>query len=277
MSTLVHKRLPPGHFFGTSVSSWGVGGFLLSESVYAPRTALIPHAHPRAYLCLVVRGGHRETSGVRERDCTPATVVFHPAGERHANEFGAAGAQLFRLELEDEWLIRLRESGAQCNARAECHRGLLSRIAFRMFAEFRARDSMSPLMIEALALEFAAQVGRSREALTTARAPEWLAGVVDFLHAHATEEIRLDDLARIAGVHPAHLNRVFRARHGYSIGEYTRRLRVDLAARALADSQRPIADIATATGFADQSHFSRVFVRLTGLTPGRYRKLHASL
>ena len=42
----------------------------------------------------------------------------------------------------------------------------------------------------------------------------------------------------------------------------------------LAGSQRPIAAIATSLGFADQSHFSRVFARVTGMTPGRYRKLH---
>jgi AraC family transcriptional regulator len=90
------------------------------------------------------------------------------------------------------------------------------------------------------------------------------------------EEVRLDELARLAGVHPAHLNRVFRRQHGCAVGEYVRRLRIDLAARELAGSQRPIADIAAAMGFADQSHFSRVFARVMGMTPGRYRKLHGS-
>lgn len=60
-----------------------------------------------------------------------------------------------------------------------------------------------------------------------------------------------------------------RARHACSIGEYVRRLRVDYAARRLVGSTSSIADIATAVGFADQSHFSRVFLRITGLSPGR--------
>ena len=168
--------------------------------------------------------------------------------------------------MDDEWLMRLRDCGATLDHAAESHRGPLSQIASRMFAEFRARDGVSSLMIEGLALEFATRVMRARDAAMTVRAPTWLADVVEVLHARAADDIRLDDLARVAGVHPAHLNRVFRTRHGCSVGEYLRRLRVDLAARELAASQRPIADIASALGFADQSHFSRVFARLTGLT-----------
>jgi AraC family transcriptional regulator len=268
------ESLPPGHFLGTSVGSWRIGAFELSESVYPAHARLLPHAHTRAYLGLVVRGGHLETTGAHERSCGPATVVFHPAAERHANEFCAAGGRIFRLEMDDEWLTRLRDCGASLDRAADSHRGPLSQIASRMFSEFRARESVSSLMIEGLALEFAAVIVRAADATTSGRAPKWLGDVVDYLHARATEELRLDDVARVAGVHPAHLNRVFRLRHGCSVGEYMRRLRVDIAARELAASQRPIADIATGLGFADQSHFSRVFAKLTGMTPGRYRKLH---
>jgi len=83
----MRDNLPPGRFFGTSVGSWRVGSFELSESVYAAHARLRPHAHARAYLGLVVRGAHRETAGTQERSCEPATVVFHPAFERHANQF----------------------------------------------------------------------------------------------------------------------------------------------------------------------------------------------
>lgn len=74
--------------------------------------------------------------------------------------------------------------------------------------------------------------------------------------------------------HPAHLARVFRKHYRCSVGQYVRRMRVDLAARQLAGSRCSIAEIAAQLGFADQSHFSRVFVKLIGLTPARYRKLH---
>src|SRR2546427_9344807 len=271
----MHDNLPPGHFFGTRVGTWRVGPFELSESVYAAHARLLPHAHSRAYLGLVVRGGHCETAARQERSCGPATVVFHPACELHANEFSSSGGRIFRLEMEDEWLTRLRDCGARLDRAAEAHHGPLSQIASRMLSEFRTRDGVSSLIIEGLALEFATLLVRALDVTTTGRAPAWLADVVDYLHARVTDEVRLDDLARLAGVHPAHLNRVFRTWHGCSVGEYIRRLRVDLAARELTASRKPIADIAAAIGFADQSHFSRVFARRTGMSPGQYRKLHS--
>lgn len=269
-------NLPPGRFFGTSVSRWRAGPFQLSESVYEAHTVLGPHAHARAYLTLVISGGHRETAGVHERDCSPATVVFHPAAERHANWFSPAGGRIFRVEIDEDWLVRLREAGANLDRPSESHRGPLSQIASQIFSEFRTRDSLSPLMIEGLALEFATRTSRIWSARAKGPAPKWLGLVLEYLRAREGDEIRLDDVARAAGVHPAHLNRVFRARYGCSIGQYVRRIRVDLAARELARSRRSIAEIASATGFADQSHLSRVFARITGLTPGRYRRLHQS-
>lgn len=275
MTSISVRNLPPGRFLGTSVGSWRVGPFELSESVYPGHATLRPHSHARAYLGLVVHGGHRETAGLQERTCGPASVVFHPAAELHTNQFSPSGGRIFRLEMEAGWLGRLRDGGVTLDRAVEAHRGPLSQIASRIFSEFRARDGVSPLMIESLALEFAASIVRGGVEASAARAPRWLGMVVEYLHAHVTGEVRLDDLARLAGVHPAHLTRAFRARHGCSIGEYLRRLRVELAARELAESERPIAGIAAAMGFADQSHFSRVFARQTGLTPGRYRRIHS--
>jgi AraC family transcriptional regulator len=270
----MRESLPPGRFFGTSVGVWSFGAFRLSESVYGAHAVLPPHAHARAYLGFVVNGGHRETTGNHERDCRQSTVVFHPPAEHHANRFSAAGGRIFRLEIDDTWLMRLRECDARLDRPVESHGGQLSGIASRIFSEFRARDAVSPLMIEGLALEFATSVARGGNTAANGLAPRWLRTIVEYLHDRAFEEIHLHEVASLAGVHPAHLGRVFRRHYGCSVGEYVRRMRIDLAARELAESGRSIADIAAHLGFADQSHFSRVFVRLIGLTPARYRKLH---
>ena len=72
-------------------------------------------------------------------------------------------------------------------------------------------------------------------------------------------------------MHPAHLARVFRAHHGVSVGEYARRLRLAWAAGELARTDTPLAVIASQAGFADQSHFTRLFRQHLGITPARYR------
>jgi AraC family transcriptional regulator len=68
------------------------------------------------------------------------------------------------------------------------------------------------------------------------------------------------------------LARTFRRQRGESVGDCVRRLRVESARRLLEDGRQPLSEVALAAGFADQSHFTRVFRRLTGMTPGEYRR-----
>jgi AraC family transcriptional regulator len=56
------------------------------------------------------------------------------------------------------------------------------------------------------------------------------------------------------------------------VGTYVRRLRVELAGRWLTDTDLPLAEIALAAGFCDQSHFSNLFRRIIGVTPSHYRR-----
>jgi AraC family transcriptional regulator len=86
------------------------------------------------------------------------------------------------------------------------------------------------------------------------------------------ERVTLAELAAVAGVHRTHLVRAFRARYGVSVGAYVRRERIRWAARALRGTETPIAEIALQAGFADQSHFTRTFVKHMGVSPGRYRR-----
>jgi AraC family transcriptional regulator len=88
----------------------------------------------------------------------------------------------------------------------------------------------------------------------------------------APEGVTLSALASAVGLHPVYVARAFRARYGCAVGEYARRLRIGRAARELADGTQPLAVIAAQAGFADQSHFSRVFRRHTGLSPSAYRR-----
>ena len=62
-----------------------------------------------------------------------------------------------------------------------------------------------------------------------------------------------------------------------SVGEYRRRRRLDYARRKLADPRLSLAEVAIDAGFADQSHLTRAFRRVTGVTPGQYRASMAAV
>jgi AraC-like DNA-binding protein len=66
--------------------------------------------------------------------------------------------------------------------------------------------------------------------------------------------------------------RAFRADYGVSIDWYRRRRQIDRAWSLLADPERKLSDVAATSGFADQSHMTRVFVREVGETPARLRR-----
>jgi AraC-like DNA-binding protein len=103
------------------------------------------------------------------------------------------------------------------------------------------------------------------------REPGAVARAREYLEAHYAAEVRLADLARLTGLTPYHLNRVFRRTLGLPPHAFQTQVRILHAARLLRLG-RPPAMVAAETGFADQSHFTRRFRATVGVTPGAYRQ-----
>jgi AraC family transcriptional regulator len=102
--------------------------------------------------------------------------------------------------------------------------------------------------------------------------PRWLRSVEEAIDAHITEPPSTEALAAIAGVHPSHLLRVFRRYNRATISNFVRRRRIELARMQVALGQIPLSTIALNAGFADQAHFTRVFKKAFGETPGQYAR-----
>jgi AraC family transcriptional regulator len=111
-----------------------------------------------------------------------------------------------------------------------------------------------------------------RGATSVDTAPRWLQDVLVLLCENVGTLPSARVLAATVGVHPAQLARSFRVATGESIGSYARQRRLDWAAERLARSDDTLVRVACDAGFADQSHFTRAFVRRFGVAPGRYRR-----
>jgi AraC-like DNA-binding protein len=96
-------------------------------------------------------------------------------------------------------------------------------------------------------------------------------GLRELLQAYAVEGIALREAADRLHAHPAHLVRAFSRRFAMPPHQYLISLRVDAARRLLLDGCPP-PEAATAAGFYDQSHLTRHFRRVMGVTPGRYAR-----
>jgi AraC-like DNA-binding protein len=93
--------------------------------------------------------------------------------------------------------------------------------------------------------------------------------VRDYLQEHYRENVTVQDLAHVAGLSRAHLTRAFRQRFGTPPHLYLNAVRLHRAQAAML-SDTPLAEVAAACGFADQSHFTRRFKGAVGASPGQW-------
>ena len=93
-----------------------------------------------------------------------------------------------------------------------------------------------------------------------------------YIDSHIGERISLDELARQAGVSRFHFARQFRLSTGESPMEYLRRVRIERSKSILQSRDSTIAEVAARLGFSDQSHFTRIFGRLVGVSPGSFAR-----
>jgi AraC family transcriptional regulator len=97
------------------------------------------------------------------------------------------------------------------------------------------------------------------------RITEWIAD-------HVGEDFDLARLAALAGLSKYHFHRLFKKAIGVSPSRYHTNLRMELARRLLRETKRSVVDVAFEVGYANPSHFARLFRRQTGLCPGDYRR-----
>ncbi|MBV8972862.1 MAG: helix-turn-helix transcriptional regulator [Sphingomonadaceae bacterium] len=102
--------------------------------------------------------------------------------------------------------------------------------------------------------------------------PSRLRRTLEFIESDLDQAITLADMARVAGLSPFHFARMFKLTTGETPYRYVRARRLDRARTLLAKTSLPLAEIALACGFANQSHFTVAFGRLIGLSPGQYRR-----
>lgn len=266
---MAHK-LPAGEFFGHKSKSSEVGGFRLTESHYGPGLKLPLHSHELAKFCFVISGNYVETLGGKAHVRRPLSLIFHPPDTTHAEAHNANGCH-FLVEVDARWLTYARQYSALLDGPVEFADGMPVRAAAQLYNEFRHLDAMSPLAIQGLVFELLADTARQSRHENLRYPPRWLERVTQAIRDRFHEAISMDELAQLAGVHAVHLARVFRKFHHCTVGEYVRRLRIEYASGRLANSDTSLAEIAAAAGFADQSHFSRVFKRHIGMLPSQFR------
>jgi AraC family transcriptional regulator len=256
-------------FHGTTLQSREVEGFALKE-IQHPAGVYIPkHSHEHAHIGFILNGGFTETFTRRTLECRPLSVSYIAPGLPHTDDF-RNGVHCLVVEIAPQRLERMRTLLA-LREPIFAPGGRAAWLTLRMYSEALRSDRASSLGLEGLTLEILAELAQQQNKPTGKNPPRWLEQARELLHAQFGENLTHDAIAQVSGVHPVHLATMFRRFYHCTIGEYVRRLRIEFASHQISTSRDSLCEIGLAAGFADQSHFSRVFKGHTGLTPGRFR------
>lgn len=238
---------------------------VVSVARYQPGEHHPPHVDRHSRISFLLRGSCREDVHAGSFRMTAGDMLLKSSSAVHADQFGGEGAVLASVEfLADDPFEGVRGPGfwsRRMDAPALRHMSALIEAA-------RAGDSGG---VQAAVGDIVA-AGLAREDRPVA-APRWLLDLRDEVEAHGLAGIDIGARARLAGVHPVHVSRLFRRCFGTTISEHAGTHGVR---RALALLVRPgvsLSEAALGAGFYDQSHMNRVFRRVVGRTPGGQRAL----
>jgi AraC family transcriptional regulator len=264
-------RFAAGQFYCQLLMSERIADVVCSETMQSPDLEVPVHQHDWPFLELALKGSWTETVGREQRQFETDTLVYHPPGECHANRMSARGGRAFHVELSPRWVVRLTEARLDPESPVVFREAATGEGLRRLRAELHRRDEWSALAVEGLLHETFAAMGRRRAGNQRSRAPHWLNRAVEELREEDTGPRSLSDLAASVGVSPSVFSRTFRQHLDCTPSDYLRRVRVERARALILGSDESLASIGLRVGFADQSHFTRVFRRVTGQTPNEVR------
>ena len=242
-------------------------------------------------LSILVSGALREASEGHCEDSAPGSVALKSPQLVHRNRFGPDGATILSVILPD---VALRRIGVGPDRLVDWrwrHDGTSSLLGLRLACALRLEAGASveaeliaicrwfqreaahphPPGCETLGRDGADKASSYRDSLRAPSASRWHR-VRRALETPGPPP-DMDALARVEGVHPVTLARLFRQRFGCSPTRYRQRWRALSVARELLGGDDDLVAVALDHGFSDLSHMSRVFTREVGLPPGRFRGL----
>ena len=105
---------------------------------------------------------------------------------------------------------------------------------------------------------------------------ELIREIHSFLMAHLDKRFTIEELSKKYLINSASLKTLFKAVYGLPIATYMKKCRMEAAMKLLRETDRQIADIASAVGYESQGKFTRAFKEESGMTPREYRKIQTS-
>lgn len=237
------------------------------------------HSHAEFSVGLIESGRSIYRNGRLEQAVGAGDLVLMNPGAVHAcrSQDGEQAWAYSMLYVDPDWLAGVQGEGAWRDLPATLLRRADLAAAMRDLLNCLDEPLASSFEREQLCLDFFAALCEAARPPTESRrrdaGPDGrLRLAIELLQDRYAEPLRLADLAQAAGLSANQLTRLFRARTGLTPHAYLTDLRVQRSRALLRQGSLSLAEVALATGFADQAHWQRHYRRLHATPPGAYRR-----
>ncbi len=195
-----------------------------------------------------------------------------------------AGGNFLMLSLEPNFVAQLAHETIQPDRvellpRFAMHDPLIHQIGLSLKAELESGSPFGSLYGESLGVALAAHLLK-QYAVRQPQFPGYPAGLetgrmrhaIDYIHAHLERHLTLLGIAEVAGLSQYYFSRLFKQATGLTVHQYVTQRRIERGKQLLKQRHLSLSDIAVLCGFADQSHFTKVFRKVVGISPTAYRE-----
>jgi AraC-like DNA-binding protein len=235
-----------------------------------------PHMHEEHSIVLMLAGTETTTCRGASYTAFPGSVVLINADEVHSSRSVKTEYRIIKVRSRTLNQIALELVGRDLESPYFPKLVINDTLVFRLLLDLHLKLERNASALEQES-EFISTMGLllTRHALDhfvsrpPGKEPRYARIIGDYLRSHYAENVTLAQLTSITNLSSFHLLRVFRNQVGCPPHEYQTQLRI-AHARKLMRKGGSISEVALETGFFDQSHFSRNFKRIVGVSPGQY-------
>lgn len=213
---------------------------------------------------------------------TKGAVCVLPSGLEHKARIGGISEHLALYvdpKLIDRAAYDAHVSGTfELAERYSRHDPVISNVGFALLSELYTEGLSGRLYAESLSNVLAVHLLRyyTQEATVPLKFHGGLTGpklrqVTEYIADNFANEIKLSELAQVAGMSDFHFAREFKKTTGFSPHQYLINFRIERAKTYLKQNELTLSEVSLRSGFSHQSHFTRLFRKITGTTPKLFR------
>ena len=253
----------------------------VARSYTGPSGAVKSHKHSYYHMFHVLAGRIRIAIADETRELEQGSCILVPKETLHSYE-NPGSETLEYAEIKFSCLSAALEDKLTAPGPLVCHEAVAGELVTRIVEEFvsqkAAADQAASHYLLALLYTLTEPIRSARETefryIDASSCKPTTKQVVQYLESHFAENFSLDALAEAVGRNKSYLCTLFLKETGTTILDCLNTIRVRHAAELITYSDHSLTDVSAMCGFASASHFSRIFLKYAGVTPGQCRKAY---